>query len=158
MADQTGPGAAGNGAGPGDGSTPPGAGGPPDDRSAPRPASAGERAGITAGRHDRQAGSGRAPGTEGRRAADGASDGAGRAPVSADQAAQRMASIGAGVALTELLAGFIVELRSAGLPVSLTENLDAMAAIQHIPLDDRDAFKYALGATLVKNAAHWRVF
>ncbi|HET9610927.1 MAG TPA: VWA domain-containing protein [Acidimicrobiales bacterium] len=158
MADQTGPGAAGNGAGPGDGSTPPGAGGPPDDRSAPRPASAGEQAGITAGRHDRQAGSGRAPGTEGRRAADGASDGAGRAPVSADQAAQRLASIGAGVALTELLAGFIVELRSAGLPVSLTENLDAMAAIQHIPLDDRDAFKYALGATLVKNAAHWRVF
>nr|MBO2501908.1 VWA domain-containing protein [Thermoanaerobacterales bacterium] len=33
-----------------------------------------------------------------------------------------------------------------------------MAALQHIPLEDRDAFKYALGATLVKNAAHWRVF
>src|SRR5690606_14624682 len=66
--------------------------------------------------------------------------------------------VGAGGALTELLAGFIGELRAAGLPVSLTENLDAMAAVQHIPLDDRDAFKYALGATLVKNAAHWRVF
>src|SRR4030095_645776 len=52
----------------------------------------------------------------------------------------------------------ISELRVAGLPVSLTENLDAMAAVQHIPLGDRDAFKYALGATLVKNAPHWRVF
>ena len=68
------------------------------------------------------------------------------------------ASSASGEALLQLLSGFIVELREAGLPVSLTENLDAMAAIQHIPLDDRDAFKYALGATLVKNAAHWRVF
>jgi uncharacterized protein with von Willebrand factor type A (vWA) domain len=54
--------------------------------------------------------------------------------------------------------GFIVELREAGLPVSLTENLDAMEAVQHIPLEDREAFKYALAATLVKNNAHWRVF
>jgi uncharacterized protein len=68
------------------------------------------------------------------------------------------ASLGTGVALTELLSGFISELRTAGLPVSLTENLDAMQAVQHIPLEDREAFKYALGATLVKNASHWRVF
>ncbi|HEX6421832.1 MAG TPA: VWA domain-containing protein, partial [Acidimicrobiales bacterium] len=145
MADQAGPGTAGNGAGPG---------GRSPRRDAGTPPSAGEQAGITAGRHGTQAGAGGVPGTQGRRAPDGAPP----APVSADQAAERMASIGAGVALTELLSGFIVELRSAGLPVSLTENLDAMAAIQHIPLDDRDAFKYALGATLVKNAAHWRVF
>jgi uncharacterized protein with von Willebrand factor type A (vWA) domain len=71
---------------------------------------------------------------------------------------QNRAALGAGVALTELLSGFIAELRTAGLPVSLTENLDAMQAVQHIPVDDREAFKYALGATLVKNAAHWRVF
>jgi uncharacterized protein with von Willebrand factor type A (vWA) domain len=56
------------------------------------------------------------------------------------------------------MSGFISELRNAGLPVSLTENLDAMEAIKHIPLEDRDAFKYALGATLVKNNAHWRSF
>ncbi len=43
------------------------------------------------------------------------------------------------------------ELRHAGLPVSLTENLDAMEAVQHIPIEDREAFKYALAATLVKN-------
>ncbi len=65
---------------------------------------------------------------------------------------------GAGIAITELLAGFIQELRNAGLPVSLTENLDAMEAVKHIPLEDREAFKYALAATLVKNTAHWRAF
>lgn len=60
--------------------------------------------------------------------------------------------------MLELLAGFVNELRAAGLPVSLTENLDAMEAVQHIPIEDREAFKYALGATLVKNNAHWRAF
>ena len=60
--------------------------------------------------------------------------------------------------MLDLLSGFIVELRNAGLPVSLTENLDAMEAVKVIPVDDRDAFKYALGCTLVKNAAHWRAF
>jgi len=60
--------------------------------------------------------------------------------------------------LLDLLSGFISELRNAGLPVSLTENLDAMEAVTHIPLEDREALKYALGATLVKNHAHWRAF
>ncbi len=60
--------------------------------------------------------------------------------------------------MVDLLNGFVVELRNAGLPVSLTENLDAMEAVQHIPIEDRDAFKYALGATLIKNNAHWRAF
>ena len=60
--------------------------------------------------------------------------------------------------MLDLMSGFISELRNAGLPVSPTENLDAMEAIKHIPLEDREAFKYALGATLVKNNAHWRSF
>ncbi|MEP1124379.1 MAG: VWA domain-containing protein [Ilumatobacter sp.] len=60
--------------------------------------------------------------------------------------------------MLDLLNGFVVELRNAGLPVSLTENLDAMQAVQHIPIEDRDAFKYALGATLIKNHSHWRSF
>jgi len=60
--------------------------------------------------------------------------------------------------LLDLLNGFIVELRAAGLPVSLTESLDAMEAVTHIPIDDREAFKFALGATLVKHQAHWRAF
>ena len=60
--------------------------------------------------------------------------------------------------MLDLLNGFVQELRNAGLPVSLTENLDAMEAVQHIPIEDRDAFKYALGATLIKNNSHWRAF
>jgi uncharacterized protein with von Willebrand factor type A (vWA) domain len=60
--------------------------------------------------------------------------------------------------MLDLLAGFIQELRRAGLPVSLTENLDAMQAVKHIPIEDREAFKFALAATLVKNAAHWKSF
>ena len=48
--------------------------------------------------------------------------------------------------------------RGAGSRSSLTENLDAMEAVKHIPIEDRDAFKYALAATLVKNNAHWRAF
>jgi len=60
--------------------------------------------------------------------------------------------------MLELLAGFIQELRKAGLPVSLTENLDAMEAVKHIPMEDREAFKYALAATLVKSSAHWKTF
>ena len=83
---------------------------------------------------------------------DGAEPGA---ELTADEAA---ANLLAGAALVDLLNGFIAELRNAGLPVSLTENLDAMEAVRHIPLDDRNAFKYALAATLVKNHSHWRAF
>ncbi|HEX7169144.1 MAG TPA: VWA domain-containing protein [Acidimicrobiales bacterium] len=62
------------------------------------------------------------------------------------------------MATLDLLAGFIQELRNAGLPVSLTENLDAMEAVRHVPLEDREFFKYALAATLVKSNAHWKTF
>ena len=36
--------------------------------------------------------------------------------------------------LLDLLGGFIQELRDAGLPVSLTENLDAMEAVSYTHL------------------------
>ena len=80
--------------------------------------------------------------------------------VAADAAAvdAEQAPSEAGQPLLDLMSGFIGELRRAGLPVSLTENLDAMQAVQHVPLEDREAFKYALAATLVKNHAHWRSF
>jgi hypothetical protein len=60
--------------------------------------------------------------------------------------------------MLDLLSGFVTELRRAGLPVSLTEHLDAAEAVHHIPLEDREALKYALAATLVKSSSHWRVF
>ncbi|HZU80099.1 MAG TPA: VWA domain-containing protein [Acidimicrobiales bacterium] len=60
--------------------------------------------------------------------------------------------------MLDLLTGFITELRAAGLPVSVTEAIDASEAVHHIPLEDRDALKYALAATLVKSSAHWKAF
>jgi uncharacterized protein with von Willebrand factor type A (vWA) domain len=58
----------------------------------------------------------------------------------------------------DILAGFVRELRAAGLPVSLTEDIDAMQALEHVPLEDRAAFKHALAATLVKSHDHAKVF
>ncbi|MGQ0616886.1 MAG: vWA domain-containing protein [Acidimicrobiia bacterium] len=74
------------------------------------------------------------------------------------QGASGQALAMAGEPLLEVLASFIAELRRAGLPISLTENLDAMEAVTHIQLEDRATFKYALAATLVKSESHWRAF
>ncbi len=60
--------------------------------------------------------------------------------------------------MLDVLTGFVAELRRAGLPVSVTEEADAADAIGHLPLEDRQAIKFALGATLVKSANHWRAF
>src|SRR5205823_13712711 len=67
-------------------------------------------------------------------------------------------SVSAEPAMLDVLQGFVHELRLAGLPVSMTENLDAMRAVEHVPLEDRDAFKTALGATLVKHHGHHKAF
>src|ERR1700761_97633 len=60
--------------------------------------------------------------------------------------------------MLDCLSGFVTELRRSGLPVSLTEHLDAAEAVKYIPLEDREALKYALAATLVKSSSHWRAF
>ena len=60
--------------------------------------------------------------------------------------------------MLDLLSGFVTELRRSGIPVSLTEHLDAAEAVRHIPLEDREGLKYALAATLVKSSSHWRAF
>jgi uncharacterized protein with von Willebrand factor type A (vWA) domain len=60
--------------------------------------------------------------------------------------------------MLDVLQGFVHELRSAGLPVSMTENLDAMRAVEHLDIADRDLFKAALGATLVKHHRHYPAF
>ena len=60
--------------------------------------------------------------------------------------------------MLDVLQGFIHELRSAGLPVSMTENLDAMRAVEHVDIAARDEFKTALGATLVKHHRHRPAF
>ncbi len=60
--------------------------------------------------------------------------------------------------MLDTLAGFVGELRRAGLPVSPTENLDAVAAVAHVPLEDREALRWALAATLVKRTEHRPAF
>jgi hypothetical protein len=58
----------------------------------------------------------------------------------------------------DVLTGFVTMLREAGLPISLTEAIDAAEAVRCIPLEDREAVKYALGATLIKSSSHWKAF
>ncbi len=60
--------------------------------------------------------------------------------------------------MLDLLTGFVGELRAAGIPVSLTEHLDAAEALRHVPMEDREAIKYTLGASLVKSSSHWRAY
>ena len=60
--------------------------------------------------------------------------------------------------LRSLLGEFIVELRAAGLPVSMTEHVDAARALTAIDLADRAMVKASLAATLVKNGDHMPVF
>ena len=69
-----------------------------------------------------------------------------------------MTTAGQQSSMFEVFQGFVHELRAAGLPVSMTENLDAMRAMEFVPFDDREALKAALSATLVKQAGHQRVF
>lgn len=60
--------------------------------------------------------------------------------------------------LVDVLAGFVQELRRAGIPVSMVEAIDATEALAHVDLLDRAAFKTALGATLVKHSRHEPAF
>ncbi|MHB1496494.1 MAG: vWA domain-containing protein [Acidimicrobiales bacterium] len=63
-----------------------------------------------------------------------------------------------GGGLFEVFSDFVSELRSAGVPVSTTEVLDATEALRHLPLDDREALKLGLAAALVKERGHWRAY
>ncbi len=49
---------------------------------------------------------------------------------------------------------FVEALRDAGLPVSLAEGLDGIAAIGRLGLDDRETLRTAYAATLVKRQNH----
>src|SRR5215510_15123970 len=60
--------------------------------------------------------------------------------------------------MLDVLQGFVHELRAAGLPVSMTENLDAMRAIEHVEMENRELFKDVLSATMVKHHRHQKAF
>lgn len=49
-------------------------------------------------------------------------------------------------------------LRDAGVPVSVSENLDALRALAHVRLDERESVKAALAATMVKDDGHRPAF
>ena len=56
------------------------------------------------------------------------------------------------------LAAFVAELRAIGLPISVSENVDATAAVAAMPMTDRASLKSALAATLVKDSDHYGAF
>ena len=60
--------------------------------------------------------------------------------------------------MLDVLQGFVHELRGAGLPVSMTENLDAMRGVEHIDIGEREVLRAVLGATLVKQHRHRAAF
>jgi uncharacterized protein with von Willebrand factor type A (vWA) domain len=49
---------------------------------------------------------------------------------------------------------FVGALRAAGLPVSVSESLDAAAAVQQVPLLDREAVRAAYACAVVKRSLH----
>ncbi len=53
---------------------------------------------------------------------------------------------------------FVEALRTAGMPVSLSEDLDSVTAVTHLGLADREALRSGLAATLVKRQGHRATF
>jgi uncharacterized protein with von Willebrand factor type A (vWA) domain len=58
------------------------------------------------------------------------------------------------VALLDRHVAFVEALRTAGMPVSLTEDLDAVRAVTRLGLADREVLRSGLAATLVKRQSH----
>src|SRR5579859_8079990 len=56
------------------------------------------------------------------------------------------------------LDGMIAELRHLGVPISLSEKIDAVRSLQHLPLAERAAVKSSLRAALVKSHDHELAF
>ena len=60
--------------------------------------------------------------------------------------------------LVEHHTAFLAALREAGLAVSVSEGLDAVAAVRAVTLADRDVVREAYAATVVKRPVHRPVF
>ncbi len=60
--------------------------------------------------------------------------------------------------MLDLLSSFIGELRTVGLPVSMSETVDAARALEAIDIADPTLFRSALCATLVKSGDHLSAF
>ncbi|MCE1177612.1 MAG: VWA domain-containing protein [Micrococcales bacterium] len=62
------------------------------------------------------------------------------------------------MALLDRHLGFVTALREAGLLVSVSESLDAVSAVGHIDLAERETLREAYAATLVKRQQHRDAF
>lgn len=49
-------------------------------------------------------------------------------------------------------------MRTAGIPVSVSEGIDAFKALEHIPFDNKDSMRSALAAAMVKSHTHRPAF
>src|ERR1700733_7287259 len=56
------------------------------------------------------------------------------------------------------LEGMIAELRQIGVPISMTEKIDAVRSLNYLPLAERDGVKSALRSALVKDHDHELAF
>src|ERR1700730_1739527 len=56
------------------------------------------------------------------------------------------------------LEGMIAELRQLGVPISLSEKIDAVRSLEYLPLAEREGVKSALRAALVKSHDHELAF
>ena len=54
--------------------------------------------------------------------------------------------------------GLVGELRRVGIPVRVSESIDAMGALRHIDIGDRETVKNALSSVLVKDSDHLAAF
>lgn len=60
--------------------------------------------------------------------------------------------------MDQRIAQFIAALRASGVRISLAESADAFKAIEEMGIQDRDAFRYSLRSTLVKEASDLETF
>lgn len=60
--------------------------------------------------------------------------------------------------MEERIIKFISALRASGVRISLAESADAMNAVDHMGVQDREAFRLSLRSTLVKDAANLPIF
>lgn len=60
--------------------------------------------------------------------------------------------------MLDRLIEFSEALRAAGVPVSISEDIDALTALKHIDISDRSRFKSTLSSTMIKRQAHKPTF
>jgi uncharacterized protein len=53
---------------------------------------------------------------------------------------------------------FTHALREAGIPVSISETIDSLNALEHIPFENKGAFRAAFATTMIKSDAHVLAF